>query len=406
MAVLITESVDTLTGTLEKTGAKRFRIKIIDEGVGSSGTYPAATLLLAAKEGIFAKGLHMYLDHPTAVESMDRPERTVKDLAAVLDGPAVYESGALYAPIKAYSAHAATIEEMKDDIGVSIRASAEVEAGPTGERIITRLVHAESVDFVTKAGRGGKVMEVLESAHARMVSEATASDIENWLERAVQAAHGGPGRGGYVYVRDHDAEYVYYRTYSEVDDKRILYREGYTLGDGDVTLAGDPIEVNAETVYKPVSPASPTPASEAPKDSPPNPAGVTENRKEPTVATTNIEESELSVLRADASRAAALEAENKTLRESAVKADAAKIVAEAFDGIDAPRTIARLAESYKLTESGQLDKAALTAEAEESAAEWKAAHGEGTVSGVGNTSGITESMTRTDDDIINALGGN
>lgn len=117
MAVLIKESVDTLTGTLEKTGAKRFRIKIIDEGVGSSGTYPAATLQLAAKEGVFDKGVRMYLDHPTAIQSMDRPERTVKDLPAVLDGPAVYESGALYAPIKAFSAYADTIEEMKDDIG-------------------------------------------------------------------------------------------------------------------------------------------------------------------------------------------------------------------------------------------------------------------------------------------------
>jgi hypothetical protein len=400
VAVLITESVDTLTGTLEKTGAKRFRIKIIDEGVGSSGTYPAATLQLAAKEGIFGKGVHMYLDHPTAVESMDRPERTVKDLAAVLDGPAVYESGALYAPIKAFSAYADTIEEMKDDIGVSIRASAEVEVGQGGERVITRLVEAQSVDFVTKAGRGGKVMEVLESALHREVKEATASDIENWLERAVQAAHGGNGRGGYVYVRDHDTEYVYYRAYSEGDDKRTLYREGYTLGDGDVTLTGGRIEVNAETVYKPVAPATTAPATES-TDSPSNPAGVTENRKESAMTTTTIEESELSGLRESASRVTALEADNATLRQSVAEA----VIAEAFAGLEAPRTTKRILEAFT-AEGSTMTTDALRAEATESAAEIKVLQGAGKVDGVGDTTAVGESKTITDEDIVAELGGN
>ena len=87
-----------------------------------------------------------------------------------------------------------------------------------------------------------------------------------------------------------------------------------------------------------------------------------------------------------------------------MKADAAKIVAEAFDGIEAPKTIARLAESYKLTADGALDTEALTAEATESAAEWRVSHGEGTVTGLGDTT-VTESTTRTAADIISALNG-
>lgn len=124
------------------------------------------------------------------------------------------------------------------------------------------------------------------------------------------------------------------------------------------------------------------------------------------MATTNIEESALAVLQAQASRASALEAENKALTESLVKADAAKIVAEAFDGINAPKTIARLVEGAKLTEDGKLDADALKAVAEESAAEWRVAQGEGSVRGLGDTSGVSmaqEAAEPTTEDIMSAL---
>ena len=400
MAKLITESV-ALNAT--KVGSGRIRIKIIDAGEGSSGSYPAETIEAAVKDGIFAKGLHMYADHPGATENYDRPERTIRDLAAVLDTDAVYvpEEQAAYAEAKVFPQWREVISEMANDIGVSIRGTAEVDDS-SGKRVITKLVTMESVDFVTKEGRGGKITEVLESFRAATraighgVAEATANDTREWLRSAVSAAHGGDEI--YVWVRDFDEANVWFEKAG--DDGESLYQQAYTLDGNTAALAGDPIPVRIETRYVPIAAASES------TDSPSNPAGVTENRKEPTVATTNIEESELSALRADASRAAALEADNKALRESAVKADAAKIVAEAFDGIDAPRTIARLAESYKLTESGQLAAEALKAVAEESAAEWKVAHGAGSVSGVGNTASVQEARKNiTDDDIVAALNG-
>ncbi|KQN99691.1 hypothetical protein ASF21_12855 [Arthrobacter sp. Leaf234] len=395
MAVLITESVDTLTGTLEKTGAKRFRIKIIDEGVGSSGTYPGKTLEQAAKDKIFAKGTHMYLDHPTALETMDRPERTVKDLAAVLDNDAVYESGALYADIRAYSAHAGVIEEMKDDIGVSIRASAEVEEA-SGTRIITRLVEAQSVDFVTRAGRGGKVMDVLESArvtHSAIshgVAEATANQTREMLSRAVKDAHGGANR--YTYVRDFDETNVWFNASSDYDEGSKIWQRTYTVNATAATLTGDPVEVRSETSYVPVT----TPTVES-KNSPPIPAGVTE-RKEPIVATTQIEEAELATLKQDAGRVTALESDNADLRKSVAEA----VIAEAFAGLEAPRTKARILESFTATGS-TMTTDALRAEATESAAEIKVLQGAGKVDGVGDTTAVDESKTITDDDIVNAL---
>lgn len=396
MPKIITESVAL---NAAKAGSGRIRIKIIDAGEGSSGTYPADTLKLAAEEKVFAAGLHMYADHPGATESFDRPERTIKDLAAVLETDAEYvaDEEALYAEAKVFPHWREAITEMAKDIGVSIRASAEVDDSQGG-RTINRLVHAESVDFVTKAGRGGKIAEVLESA--RRVIEATANDTREYLNAAVKDA----ATGRYAWVRDFDDSTVWYAVYGE-DDAEHIYQQSYTLDGNTATLTGDPVEVRIETRFVPVAPAA---EAAAPSDSPSNPAGVTENRKEPTVATTNIEESELSALRADASRAAALEAENRTLRESALKDAAAKIVAEAFDGIEAPKTMARLTESYTVKEDGTLDADALRAEATESAAEWRAAHGEGTVRGIGDSTGpaaVAESKSRTDDDIISALNG-
>ena len=97
MPQLISESVSLSATPVAKSG--RIRIKIIDAGKGSSGDYPASTIEAAVKDKVFAKGLHMYADHPSVTENFDRPERTIKDLAAVLETDAVWvaEENAAYA---------------------------------------------------------------------------------------------------------------------------------------------------------------------------------------------------------------------------------------------------------------------------------------------------------------------
>lgn len=161
----ITEAA-TIKGT---STSGRMLVRLIDAGQGSSGYYPASTLQAAAESGVFGRGLHLYADHPGEAERLDRPERSIRDIAGVLTEDARYDddSQALVAEARVFGAWAPIIAEMHDVIGLSIRAAAEVSEGehdgaPT--TIVDRITEAASVDFVTRAGRGGKVLSLLESA--------------------------------------------------------------------------------------------------------------------------------------------------------------------------------------------------------------------------------------------------
>ncbi|MCW2132893.1 hypothetical protein [Arthrobacter sp. VKM Ac-2550] len=405
MPTLITEAVNLSATATPAKGPGRIRIKIIDAGEGSSGDYPAKTIEQAVKDKLFSAGVHMYADHPSATENFDRPERTIKDLAAVLETDAVYvaEEKAAYADAKVFPNWREVITEMADDIGVSIRASAEVDDS-SGKRVITRLVEVMSVDFVTKAGRGGKIAEVLESARAATraveqhgVSEATANDLREWLRVALRTS-----TDGYSYVIDFDDSNVWFNSYE--DDVERFYQQGYTLNGNTAALTGDPVEVRIETRYVPI-----TQAAES-KTPVPNPATVTENQEEANMAT--IDDKELADLRESASRATTAEAElaeaRTKLAEAArneTRATAESIVAEAFGDVEAKATRKALINAALAAES--FDAEALKADAIEAAAEYKAAHGEGNVHGVGEPAPIvTESKkTISDDDIVAALHG-
>jgi hypothetical protein len=60
-------------------------VRLITPGWGSSGYYSPQVIEAAATAQVFPAGLHMYLDHPSASEDRDRPERSVRHLAAVLE---------------------------------------------------------------------------------------------------------------------------------------------------------------------------------------------------------------------------------------------------------------------------------------------------------------------------------
>ena len=64
MPELLTESRAS-TGAVSE-GAGLFRVRIIDEGLGSSGYYPGETIKKAVENRIWAAGQHVYLDHPSA----------------------------------------------------------------------------------------------------------------------------------------------------------------------------------------------------------------------------------------------------------------------------------------------------------------------------------------------------
>lgn len=144
----------------EDDGAGRYRIRIIAPGRGSTGMYTAPNLAESAP--LFTPGTHMFFDHQTMTEDWERPERSVRDLAGVFEsGAEIMPDGSLEADIKVYPSVNGIIRERWADIGVSINGWSVEEIGPDG--VVPVLAGIQSVDFVTKAGAKGAVLEVFES---------------------------------------------------------------------------------------------------------------------------------------------------------------------------------------------------------------------------------------------------
>jgi len=178
-----TTITESSTRVLEapRPGGGEALIQLITPGWGSSGYYSSEVLESAGRAKVFPAGTQMYADHPTASENDDRPERSVRDLAAVLTEDARWNGEALVAPARLFSV-GRELAEKKDAIGVSIRATASAVNGEAEGRrglVVTQLHEGISVDFVTRAGRGGKVLKVWESAR-RTVREAR--NVGQWLE--------------------------------------------------------------------------------------------------------------------------------------------------------------------------------------------------------------------------------
>ena len=155
-------------------------IQLITPGEGSSAVYSPEVLEAAAGSEVFPAGTLMFADHPGETEAYDRPERSIRDVAAVLLEDARWDANtqALVAESRPFGPWREILSEMKDAIGVSIRARATVSDRPdpaTGKPIVESLDEGISVDFVTEAGRGGAIREVYESARpaARLIVQET-----------------------------------------------------------------------------------------------------------------------------------------------------------------------------------------------------------------------------------------
>lgn len=178
-----------LTEVRESDAGKpgRYTVRIIVPGQGSSGIYVAENL--AASVGLFKAGTPMYMDHPTASEDYERPERSVRDLAGKLvEDAAVGDDGALYAVCEVYPSYNEIIREKFSDIGVSINAWCESALAPDG--IVPPFAGVTSIDFVTRAGAGGALLEVLECAERRTATipeEETMADTAAIAEAIAEA---------------------------------------------------------------------------------------------------------------------------------------------------------------------------------------------------------------------------
>jgi hypothetical protein len=231
-------------------------VQIITPGWGSSGHYSATVLEAAAKAKVWPAGSHLYWDHPSVSESEDRPERSVKDLGAVLAEDAHWDGTALVAratPV-GFAKEVLADAEFRKAIGVSVRAMADVEVGEADGRtgwIVKELVPDtfNSVDFVTHAGRGGRIREVLESARHARLSEATANDTREALNAALKDEYGADKT--WIWVRDFDEATVWFEV--ETEDSTGVFAQAYSLDDdGAAALTGDRTEVRVKTQYVPV----------------------------------------------------------------------------------------------------------------------------------------------------------
>lgn len=291
-------------------------IQFISPGWGTAGYYASGILEQAVADNLFPAGTHMYADHPTESEDRERPVRSVKDLMAVTveDGHIATkaeieeddaEPGAVVGRVQIVPQWRPLLKTVASQIGVSIRGDAtDIVVGEAEGRrgpIVEGLAHIFSVDFVTRAGRGGKVLSVLESAATNRravghgVTEATVNDTRERLTTLLRDAYGGENT--WVWVRDFDDTTVWFEVETEEGDGNGIYAQPYTGGD-DVALSGDRTEVRVSTTYVPVN----------------DPAGrtTTEESKEDTMPHIQIEESEHRRLLDEAGRVATLTQERDT----------------------------------------------------------------------------------------------
>lgn len=410
-------------------------VQLISPGQGSSGYYAPEVLEQAVADGLFAAGMHMYADHPTAEEAKARPVRSIKDLVSVSvtegriatdDDVASWgaDPGAVVTEAEVVPAWRDLVgnPNFASAIGLSIRGDGELREGEVDGRrtkIVESLVHVQSTDWVTRAGRGGRVLSLVESARAnaraiqRGIDEATVNDTREALQTALRDAYGAADNT-WLYVRDFDDSTVWFEVEgSGAGDNAGVYGQDYTTADnGAVALTGTRTEVRVQTTFVPVTrPGSNT--------------NTTESQEDNTMGMKQIEEAELSRLREDAGRVTALEerattaererdearAERDTLRENEARRTRNERAGQIIEarakeaGVTySPLEVRGLCADLPVAEDGSLDEAAFTTTVDEDAATRKAASGSGTVRGFGGDPVTEDGKTPSLDQIDEALG--
>jgi len=160
-------------------------VKVISPGQGSSAYYKEGQL--ARDVGAFTGGLS-FIDHPGKNEQKDRPERSLRDLVGPIVGTPVYhkegkDGPGMYGAVKVAEHWKPFIEELGSTLGISLRAggSAIFESiGGKRTKVAEKFNPGAGFDFVTKAGRGGKMVPLLEAA-----TVAADTAVDGWLGSAM-----------------------------------------------------------------------------------------------------------------------------------------------------------------------------------------------------------------------------
>ena len=155
---------EAFSGLGKVTGKNRWVARIIKEGAGGSGVYTGAAL--ATVPLAFPAGTKVNFDHPTESEVWDRPAGSVTTLAGVLVTDPVVQNGESFAEIEFSQEAAGFVEQFHEVLGLSIHASGYgSEYTDSGMLIVEGFIPSplNTVDLVTVAGAGGKLLRLTES---------------------------------------------------------------------------------------------------------------------------------------------------------------------------------------------------------------------------------------------------
>ena len=196
------------SGRTRGTG-KRRRAKLISADVWGSSAYYMADVLERDAADVVVPGIKMYENHQTYVEESERPEGDVSKLVGKITSHGLYEPDnpegpGIYADVEFYDSYVDRINEIGGDIGLSINGSGDYIEGEVDGRygkIITKLVGIKSVDVVTAAGAGGKLVSILESARPmagrpietegdQSVTALTKEEFEQGLAKLIESFNG------------------------------------------------------------------------------------------------------------------------------------------------------------------------------------------------------------------------
>lgn len=187
----LTDIIEGASGVLGELTGRRYKVRLIEgDRLGSSGYYPAETLLRDGPR-IFKKGTPMYLNHQTPEERERRPFGSVQEYAGELAEDAYYENDGLYAEIEVFEHQIPMIKSLKDKIGISIRARGKSVVETINGKavpVFKELVEARSADFVVRAGAGGKIVSILESATEDSGESSETEEGRQVMDEALKAA--------------------------------------------------------------------------------------------------------------------------------------------------------------------------------------------------------------------------
>lgn len=185
----MTQTILKENGITKGTG-KRRRAKLIASDVWGSSAYYSAEVLERDASTVVVPGIKMFENHQTYTEEMERPEGDVSKLIGKITSYGMYEPDnpegpGIYADVEFYDSYVDRINEIGGDIGLSINGVGDYVEGEKDGRfgkIITNLVQIKSVDVVTAAGAGGKLVSIIESA-----GPMAGTPVETEGEQAVEA---------------------------------------------------------------------------------------------------------------------------------------------------------------------------------------------------------------------------